>query len=384
MSRFKVGIVGGGQLAGMLAETLARHDVDCLSLDPDVDSPAVGMGALGVIGDRKSATDIAKLAELADVVTVDLEDVNVDALAVAEASGRRVIPPSGCLQLLTDKLLQKETLVKAGLPTATFVRCDGSAEFDYGQLGWPVVQKAARGGYDGRGVVILDKDNAHDDRLPVGGYIEAYVPDAIELAAMVAREPSGRTTVWNTVEMEFDPDNNLLTYLIAPARCDEAVNKAAQSLAKDAVNAFEGVGLFGVEFFLTPDGDLLINEIAPRTHNSGHFTMDACRTSQFEAQYQILTDQPVGDPAQERAAVMFNVLGKAGFEGDTVVEGLDILSDTDNVFPHLYGKKRCFPFRKMGHVTVVGNTVAEAQALAEKMHSVIIVRGQDEIEQETA
>ncbi len=380
MGQFKVGIVGGGQLAGMLAEELHRHDVACYSLDPDPESPAVSMGAIAVEGDRKNESDIARLGDMTEVVTVDLEDVSVEGLAKVEKAGTRCVPATESLVLLTDKLSQKKTMQAAGLPTAPFIACDGSAQFDYGQLGWPVVQKAAQGGYDGRGVQVLGDHSELDRRLQVPGYIEQFVPDAVELAVMVAREDSGRTTVWNTVEMAFDPATNMLDYLIAPARCDADVNAAAQDLAKQTIAAFNGTGVFGVELFLTPEGNLLINEIAPRTHNSGHYTMDACITSQFKAQYQILTGQPVSDPTQARPAVMFNVLGDPGYEGDTVVEGFDILSATSDVYPHLYGKRQCFPFRKMGHVTVVADDLEQAQQLAAEMRSEIVVRGANKID----
>jgi len=379
MTTVKIGIIGGGQLAGLLAKELAGKDVSCYSLDPDPDSPAVRMGAIGVSGDRQSKSDIAKLAALTDVVTVDLEDVNVDGLAEIETAGARVIPSVYSLRLLTDKLQQKKTLQLAGIPTSRFTECDGSDDFDYGQFGWPVVQKAARGGYDGRGVVILRDEKSTAQHLPVSGYIEEHVSFSKELAVMVAREPSGKTTVWNTVEMEFDPENNLLTYLIAPARCSDEINAAAQEIAKRTIAAFNGVGIFGVELFLTHDNQLLVNEIAPRTHNSGHFTLDACVTSQFIAQYQILTGEPVSDPAQTHPAVMFNVLGEPGFEGDIVIEGLDDLEAADGVFPHMYGKKHCFPFRKMGHVTVIDDTMEKALQKADIMRNRISVRGQNRV-----
>lgn len=379
MATVRVGIIGGGQLAGLLARELAQHQVPCYSLDPDPNSPAVGMGALSVPGDRKNNADITALAKITDVVTVDLEDVSVAALSEVESAGLRVVPSVASLRLLTDKLQQKITLQKAGLPTSQFIECDGTDEFDYGQLGWPAVQKAARGGYDGRGVAIIKNEDRIDEHLPVAGYIEAYVPRATELAVMVAREPSGRTTVWNTVEMEFDPENNLLTYLIAPARCSKEINAAAQEIARQTIEAFNGVGIFGVELFLTQDNELLINEIAPRTHNSGHYTLDACETSQFTAQYQVLTGQSVGDPMQTHPAVMFNVLGEPGFAGDTIVEGLVDLEKADGVFPHIYGKKHCFPFRKMGHVTVIGDTMAQALERADLMRDRILVRGKNPI-----
>ncbi|MCB1647197.1 MAG: ATP-grasp domain-containing protein, partial [Pseudomonadales bacterium] len=231
----KIGIVGGGQLAGMLAEELKLQGAVCYSLDPDPQSPAVTMGAVGVTGDRKNNADIARLAAISDVVTVDLEDVSVEGLAEIAAAGHRVIPPVANLQRLTNKLEQKKILQQAGIPTSPFIECDASDNFDYGQLGWPVVQKAAQGGYDGRGVAILRNPEDAASHLQAPGYIEAFVADVTELAVMVAREPGGRTTVWNTVEMAFDPVNNLMTWLIAPARCSAEISAAAQDFARRTV-----------------------------------------------------------------------------------------------------------------------------------------------------
>lgn len=378
---FRIGIIGGGQLAGLLAAEVNRQGAVCYSLDPDAASPAVGMGARGIVGHRHSADDIRRLAEQTDIVTVDLEDINVDALAALEAEGVTVFPRPATLRNLTNKLTQKQTLEAAGLPTSQFLEVDGSSG-DLSQLGWPVVQKAATGGYDGRGVVVLKGPQDLAGRLQVPGFIEAFVPNMTELAVMVARDRHGHVVTWQPVEMEFDPVGNLLTYLLAPARVEAAVAEQAQALACAAVEAFDGVGIFGVEMFLTAGGDLLINEIAPRTHNSGHYTIDACETSQFLALYQILADQPLGDTRQHQAAAMYNVLGEPGYEGETVVEGLDTLAAMDGVHAYLYGKQNCFGLRKMGHVTVTADTLQAAISIADQAKPILKVRGRSPIGRE--
>lgn len=375
MTNTRIGIVGGGQLAGLLAEEVNRQDGRLYALDPDEQCPAVLMGALHTHGHRHNAADIRKLAEQVDVVTVDLEDVNVDALAELSASGVPVIPDPKTLKLMTNKLHQKEVFTNHNLPTSSFTAYDGDDPGMLGCQGWPAVQKAAEGGYDGRGVAILRGPEDAEARLRTPGFIEAFVPDTLELSVMVARDALGHVTTWATTEMEFDERGNLLAYLIAPARIPDSTAEAARDLATRAIEAFHGVGIFGVELFLTKQGQLLINEIAPRTHNSGHYTIDACVTSQFRQQYNILTGRALEPTTQHSPAVMFNVLGEIGYEGNTVIEGLEQLLETPGVHPYLYGKNTCFPLRKMGHVTVVAESLEQAQALADRAKTMIVVRG---------
>ena len=380
MTAPRIGIVGGGQLAGLLAEEVNEQGATLYCLDPDPQCPAVLMGARHVPGHRLSAEDIKKLAGLVDVITVDLEDVNVEALANLSESGMPVVPDPKTLSLMTNKLRQKEVFREAGLPTSPFTAYDGSDPNLLGSQGWPAVQKAAEGGYDGRCVVIISGPEDRDKRLRVPGFVEAFVPDATELSVMVARDALGQVATWPTTEMEFDERGNLLACLIAPARIPDDTAGSAQELATRAITAFNGVGVFGVELFLQPDGRLLINEIAPRTHNSGHYTIDACATSQFRQQFNILAGQPLAHTTQSAPAVMFNVLGESGYEGKTVIEGLDELLQTPGVYPCLYGKKSCLPLRKMGHVTVIADTLEVAQQLADTAREQIVVRGDKRIQ----
>ena len=376
----KIGIVGGGQLAGLLAQALKPLGAELHSLDPDPECPAVTMGAVHVPGDRHSAKDMERLSRQVDVITVDLEDVNTAALMSLEEKGASICPRAATLKQMTNKLRQKEVLAEAGLPTSPFTPCDDSDASLLGSQGWPAVQKSAEGGYDGRGVAILQGPEDIDQRLRTPGFVEAFVPDALELSVMVARDEKGEEASWQTVEMDFDTRGNLLTWLIAPARIQPDIAETARKLAREAVRAFNGIGIFGVELFLTREGQLLINEIAPRTHNSGHYTIDACETSQFMQQYRILTGQPLGPTRQHSPAVMFNLLGEPGYEGKTVVEGLDRLLETPGVHPYLYGKQKCFPLRKMGHVTVVADKIETAQSLANLAKSQILVHGEKRIE----
>ncbi|XOV89241.1 MAG: 5-(carboxyamino)imidazole ribonucleotide synthase [Pseudomonadota bacterium] len=375
MSNLRIGIVGGGQLAALLVEEAQRQGTPCFVLDTDPACPACLKGAQLIPGDKHNPADLRQLVEAVDVTTVDLEDINVEALADLERHGHRILPRPATLRLITNKLRQKEAMVAAGIPTSPFVPYDGEDPAQLGALGWPAVQKAAEGGYDGRGVAIVASPEQANERLRVPGYIEAHVQDALELSVMVARNGLGDTSVWEPVEMSFDKRGNLLAYLIAPARIPAETAARASKLAVSTVAAFDGVGIFGVEMFLTPGNEILVNEIAPRTHNSGHYTIDACRTSQFLQQYHILLDQPLGNTEQVQPAVMFNLLGAMEFEGDTVVEGEVALAELRGVHLYLYGKQQCFPLRKMGHVTVVAETVEDALAVAETAKQCIVVRG---------
>ncbi len=376
----RIGIIGGGQLAGMLV----RADRDKLHqffiLDPDPNCPAVKFGGQHVPGDPANGDGFADLAELAEIITIDLEHVCVDGLERLVNAGKRVLPGPDLLAKIVDKLEQKKLLQQLAIPTADFTPHDGHLPIKDSPFGFPVVQKAARGGYDGRGVQVLKSVEDNDRRLQTAGYLERYIERKMELSVIVAADDSGDVRAYQPVEMQFHEAGNVLDFLIAPARIDEQLAASARELAISTIAAISGVGIFGVEMFLTHDDDLLINEISPRTHNSGHFTTEACVSSQFDQQLRILSGQALGDVTQKEAAVMFNVLGEEGYAGNTVVEQAQELADYTEVHVHLYGKMQCFPGRKMGHVTVLGDTVAEALALAEKIEPQIIIRGENPIE----
>jgi len=375
MAQKRIGIVGGGQLAGMLTDACAGQDISCWVLDPDSDCPAVLAGANHVAGNSWDLSALRSLSKAVDVITVEIEHVDVDNLALLEAEGTKVIPTGKTLASVVNKRTQKETLREAGLPTSAFDARAAGEQICSAPFGLPLVWKACRGGYDGRGVIVVD--NA--DGLPlcpdVDGYVEAFVNARQEIAVMVAVAETGETETWTSVEMGFSSETNMLQHLIAPARVSPLVDQQARDLAIAAVRAIDGIGLFGVEMFLTDDDELLINEIAPRAHNSGHFSMDAAETSQFEQQARILTGRPLASTQQTSPAVMVNVLGKQGFSGVTVVENLELAEQLPGAHVHLYGKRECFSSRKMGHATVTATTVDEAIRRAEEVQSLLVVRG---------
>ena len=376
-----IGIIGGGQLAAMLVKAVVQSNVGAdretkiFVLDSDPNCPAALVGGIHVPGCPSSGEGYNQLAALADVLTIDLEDVSVEQLSRLQATGHDVVPDPDLLSRVTDKLQQKRWYADLGLPTADFQEHPADEDVSDQAFGFPVVQKAARGGYDGRGVFVLHSAEDNANRLRVEGFLERYIERSMEISVMVAADGRGATAVYQPVEMVFHEADNVLDYLVAPARLDVSLLGEAQRLAVRAIEKMEGKGIFGVEMFLTSQGELLINEISPRTHNSGHYTTEACQTSQFVQQLNILSGNQLGSTEQTRSAVMFNLLGAEGFDGETVIEGADQAQNDPSVWVHLYGKTRCFPGRKMGHVTVVAATVDEALDKVETIRPHLNVKG---------
>lgn len=376
----RIGIIGGGQLAAMLVRADQERLHHFLILDPYPECPAVQAGGQHVLGNPVNGEGFSSLAAQSDVVSIDLENVCVDELSRLAKEGSFILPQSELLSKIVNKFEQKKWLQQLGIPTADFIACEGTLRIEGSPFGFPVVQKAARGGYDGRGVQVLKSLDDNANRLQVSGYLERYIERKMELSVIVAANTEGDVRAYQPVEMQFHEAGNVLDFLIAPARVDKHLAQSAQELAISTITAMHGAGVFGVEMFLTQDDQLLINEISPRTHNSGHFTTEACETSQFAQQLRILTGQPLGDVAQREAAVMFNILGEDGFEGATLVEQADELSSYKGVTIHLYGKTRCFPGRKMGHVTVLNHDIDTAINTAAEIRGKVTVRGENRIE----
>ena len=376
----RIGIIGGGQLAGMLVRADREQLHHFFILDPDPECPAVQAGGQHVPGDPVSGEGFSQLAELSEIISIELENVCVEELCRLSQAGIRILPQADLLSRIVNKLEQKKLLQELAIPTADFAEHEGILPIHDSPFGFPVVQKTARGGYDGRGVQVLKNVDDNAVRLKASGYLERYIDRKMELSVIVIANVDGDVRAYQPVEMQIHEQGNVLDFLIAPARISDDLAIAAQQLAISTITAMQALGIFGVEMFLTQNDQLLINEISPRTHNSGHFTTEACVCSQFEQQLRILTGQPLGDVSQKQAAVMFNLLGEGGFEGSTVVEKSDDLNEYGKVYIHIYGKKKCFPGRKMGHVTVLDQDVEAAIEIAEKIRPKIIVRGANPIE----
>jgi len=373
----RIGFVGGGQLARMAIYRGAKLGFHFTILDPDAQAGAAPLADRVITGglyDRQALTDLVTSCE---VTTYDIEHCDTAVLAELEALGHTILPSPRLLQTVQDKVLQKQRYLEAGLAVAPFV---DKALDDLAPTDFPIVQKARTGGYDGRGVAVLRSSADLARALPgdpaqrEGSFFEAWIPFEKELGVMVARSATGQVVVYPVTEMVFDPELHICTSVIAPAAVDPAVEEQARKLAVAVVEALDGVGVFGVELFLTTDGSLLVNETAPRPHNSGHYTMDACRTCQFENHLRAVAGLPLGDPGVHSPAVMVNLLG-GGQPGPTVLEGLDEALAVPGFSLHLYGKAECRPGRKMGHFTVTAPTMPQALESARKIEQYLLVRG---------
>ncbi len=372
-----LGIIGGGQLGRMLVAAAKRIGCTCTVLDPYPNSPAGQLSGQQIVGTYHDPVALRELVSACDVTTFDIEDIDTDALGALAAAGHRIYPCPGLLADIQDKLRQKQVLAQAGIPSADFAPIDRPDAAGFAAFGYPLVQKARRGGYDGRGVQVMRSAADFDQHLPVPSLLERFVPARLELAVMVARGQDGATVAYPPVEMCMRPAENILDILLAPARVDAETAAEACRLAVDTVEALAGVGIFGIEMFLTEPGELLVNEVAPRTHNSGHYTIEACVTDQFEQHLRAIAGLPLGVTDLLRPAAMLNLLGEPGFRGRPVICGLRAALAIPGVSVHLYGKAETRTHRKMGHVTVLDADIEQAQAKAEHVRAVLSIAGED-------
>ncbi len=348
-----LGVLGGGQLGRMLALAFAKWNGELLVLDRP-GCPAEGVACRLLPGDFRKEEDVLHIGRQVDVLTVEIEQVHIGALKQLEREGVKVYPQPAVLEVIADKGLQKQFYQARGFPTVPFQLYEDADEIRAavadGSLPLPFVQKTRRGGYDGRGVHLVVKETDLEKLLPLPSVVEEKVNIALELAVLAARNPSGEVAVYEPVEMHFRPGANLLDYLEAPARPGPHLAKAKKT-AIELMEAFDLCGLLAVEFFLTPSGDLLINESAPRPHNSAHHTIEACPCSQFEQHLRAVLDLPLGDTRLLRPARMQNILGPENYTGPLFWRHYEDLLKDSRAHLHLYGKAESRPFRKMGHVT---------------------------------
>lgn len=375
----RVGIIGGGQLGRMLV--MAAHRLGCTAtvLDPARNSPAGQVAGHQIDGNYDDRARLRELVEACDVTTFDIEDIDSDALIKLAAEGHRIFPPPALLARVQDKLLQKQAFFDAGLASSEFIATDNPDPDAFQAFGYPLVQKARRGGYDGRGVVVMQGPQDFAEHLPVPSLIERFVEAEKELAVMVARGQDGEICSYPVVEMLFRSGQNMLDRLLAPARVDQDLAERARGLAERTVEALGGVGIFGIELFLTKQGELLVNEVAPRTHNSGHYTIEACLTDQFEQHLRAIIGLPLGSADLLRPAVMLNLVGEPGSQGRPRIEGLNAALSVPGVSVHLYGKAESRPYRKMGHVTILGEDLEQACRRADAVAGTIRISGEDPV-----
>jgi len=370
-SNFKLGILGGGQLGKMLLNDTRKFDIYTCVLDVSNEAPCKIASNEFHLGDLMDYEAVYNFGKQVDVLTIEIENVNIDALETLEKEGIKVYPSSKTLRTIQNKATQKLFYIDNDLPTAAFTRFAYLSEIEdtieNGGLTMPFVWKAAQFGYDGNGVKVVRTLSDLED-LPKGECIaENLVPFKNELAVIVARNTSGETKTFPVVEMEFHPEANQVEYVICPARVDDNVAKKATQVALKVSKAFNHVGLLAVEMFQTKNDDILINEVAPRPHNSGHQTIEASYTSQFEQHLRAILNLPLGRTDSKVGGVMVNLVGEEGHTGNVIYKNIGNIMKMDGVTPHIYGKKQTRPFRKMGHVTIVNEDLSEARRVAENV-----------------
>jgi 5-(carboxyamino)imidazole ribonucleotide synthase len=407
----KVGILGGGQLARMMIYESRKLGISFIVLDPDPEAPAGPLADVFIRGGLYDPDALARAAGASDVLTYDIEHIDTGILAGLEAEGRRILPSPGCLASIQDKLEQKRLLRRAGIPVPDFEPLPEiqpapavfAGPFPFSP---PWVQKTRRGGYDGRGVFVIRSEADTADLIPGETMAEEKVDIRKELAVMVARGIDGATAVYPVTEMVFDPVANICTRVVAPADIPESLRRRAEEIAVETARALGVVGMAGIELFLDTRDRILVNEAAPRPHNSGHYTIEACATSQFEQHIRAVSGLPLGSTELLRPGVMINLLGvsrEGSAEGGSsidetpgspnvprptaengptaaspVIEGLDEVLAIPGASLHFYGKAVCRPGRKMGHITVTGSSRGEALEKAKRIENIVRIFGPEE------
>ncbi len=369
--RATLGIAGGGQLARMMVPPAKRLGLDVIVLDPTPDAPAGQLADAQIVAPFDDAAALATLAARVDVITYDLEHVDLGALRRLKDAGRRLVPDPEVLAVLQDKGRQRAFFDAHGLPGPRFAIDDAPTAAGLAAFGFPLVQKVRTGGYDGRGVWMHDAPG--EPVAPVPSLLEARVSLAMELGVMVARGADGEERTWPATELIADPVRHQLDVSLTPARVPPDVARAAEALAARAIRALGGVGVFGVELFLDAAGALLLNEIAPRPHNSGHYTIEAAVTDQFEQHVRAVMGLPLGSTELLRPAVTANLVGRG--HGEARVVGLEAVLAMPGVAVHLYGKRAVRPGRKMGHLTVMDADLDAALARARAAQAAIWIEG---------
>lgn len=370
--QYKIGILGGGQLGRMLIQNAVNYNLNIFVLDPDGNAPCKNLCHFtkGSITDYDS---VYKFGKDKDVITIEIENVNIEALKQLQKEGKKVYPQPEVIELIQDKGLQKMFYQRNDIPSADFFLTDTKAQISKYADFFPFFQKLRQGGYDGKGVTKLLSPYNLDKAFDAPCVLERLVDFDKELSVIVARNENGECKCFPVVECEFNPQANLVEFLFSPANIKKNIEKDAIAIAMQVAEKLGIVGLLAVELFLTKDGKVLVNEIAPRPHNSGHHTIEANIVSQFEQHWRAILNLPLGDTSIVKPAVMINVLGAMGYEGPAIYEGMEDVLKFGGVYIHLYGKTTTKPFRKMGHVTIVDDDIVKAKQKAKTVNQILKV-----------
>lgn len=369
-----LGIVGGGQLGRMIIQSAIDFNINCIVLDPDENAPCKNIASQffhGSLTDYKTVLDFGKNA---DVITIEIENVNTEALLELKRMGKQVSPDPEVIKLIQDKGLQKEFYSRYKIPTADFKLINSKNELNNYPDFLPAFQKLRTEGYDGRGVKRISKREDLEHAFDKPSVLEKLIDFDKEISIIVARRLNGETITFPAVELEFNREANLVEFLFMPSSIENGIAEKAESIAVEIINSLNMVGILAVEMFVTKNGEVLVNEIAPRPHNSGHQTIEANYTSQYEQLLRAIMDLPLGSTKAKSAAIMINLLGEKGYDGPAMYKGIEKVLKLEGAHIHLYGKLMTKPFRKMGHVTIIDENIeiAKEKAIFVKKHLKII------------
>ena len=351
----KIGILGGGQLGRMLLQAGANYPVTTFVMENDRECPAAHLCHRFTKGDITNYDDVYNFGKALDAITIEIESVNISALKKLEEEGVSIYPRPAALEIIKNKILQKQFYKENKIPTAEFVITHQSNELQDHINFLPAAHKLATGGYDGRGVALLKNEDDLQKGFDEAAVLEKLVLIKKELSVIIGMNENGDTAIYPPVEMIFNDDLNLLEYQLSPAQLDEKTVLQAQAVALSVVRSFKSPGIFAVELFIDIEGNVLVNETAPRVHNSGHHTIEANFSSQFDMLWRIMLGYPLGNTNAIINFAMVNLIGEEGVKGEARYAYLEEILKIENVFVHIYGKKETRPGRKMGHVTILGN-----------------------------
>jgi 5-(carboxyamino)imidazole ribonucleotide synthase len=364
IQQLQIGLLGGGQLGRMMIQNAINLNLTISVLDPDKNAPCRHLVKKFTQGDLTDFETVYDFGKDKDLITIEIENVNIQALKALEKEGKKVYPQPHVIELIQDKGTQKMFYQRNDIPSPDFFLVENKSQIAKYADYFPFFQKMRTGGYDGKGVTKLVSPHHLDKAFDQPSVLERLVDFDKELSVVVARNANGEIKCFPVVECEFNPEANLVEFLFSPANIKKNIEKEAIRIATNVAEKLEIVGLLAVELFLTKDGKVLVNEVAPRPHNSGHHTIEANVTSQFEQHLRAILNLPLGDTSIVRAGVMVNLLGDFGYEGPAIYEGLEDVLKFSGVYVHLYGKATTKPFRKMGHATIVDDDILKAKQKA--------------------
>jgi 5-(carboxyamino)imidazole ribonucleotide synthase len=364
---FKLGVLGGGQLGRMLIQSAIDFNLDVYTIDPDPSAPCKNISTEFSHGSLKDFDAVYNFGKKCDLITIEIESVNIQALKKLQEEGKKVFPQPEIIELIQDKRVQKTFYKDHNIPTADFVLTETREDLKKYKDIFPAVHKLGKEGYDGRGVQKIKNEEDIPKGFDAPGVLEKMIDFEKEISIIVARNERGEMVTFPAVELVFHPEANLVEYLFSPAQISKEVEQKATEIARDVIKKLDMIGLLAVEMFVTKDQQVLVNEIAPRTHNSGHQTIEANITSQFEQHLRAILNMPLGSTEMKIPSAMVNLLGEDGYSGMAKYEGLDEVLAVEGAHVHLYGKKLTKPFRKMGHVTIVDH---DMERLKEKANFV--------------